>query len=34
VEIPGGDSVVCPGDIVVVVTTAHGSLQNLNDIFE
>ena len=34
VEIPGGDSVMRPGDIVVLVTTEHGSLQNLNDIFE
>ncbi len=34
VEIPGGDSVMEPGDTVVVVTTAHGSLQSLNDIFE
>ena len=34
VEIPGGDSVMQPGDIVVVVTTGHGALQSLNDIFE
>ena len=33
VEIPHGDSVVQPGDTVVVVTTRRGSLQNLNDIF-
>ncbi len=33
VEIPGGDSVIRPGDSVVVVTTARGSLQTLNDIF-
>ena len=34
VEIPGGDSMMQPGDIVVVVTTGHGALQSLNDIFE
>ena len=33
VEIPGGDSVIKPGDIVVAVTTGHGALQSLNDIF-
>ena len=33
VEIPGGDSCIRPGDNVVVVTTARGSLQTLNDIF-
>ncbi len=33
VEIPGGDSAMEPGDIVVVVTTGHGALQSLNDIF-
>ena len=33
VEIPGGNSVLMPGDIAVVVTTGQISLQNLNDIF-
>ncbi len=33
VEIPGGNSVLRPGDTVVVVTTASGSLQTLADIF-
>ena len=33
VEIPHGDSMLTPGDSVVVVTTARGTLQKLNDIF-
>ncbi len=33
VEIPGGNSVLRPGDTVVVVTTKLGSLQTLADIF-
>ena len=33
VEIPGGGSMMQPGDTVVVVTTRRGSLHNLNDIF-
>lgn len=33
VEIPGGDSQMQPGDIVVVVTTGGAALQSLNDIF-
>lgn len=33
VEIPHGGSVLTPGDTVVVVTTARGTLQTLNDIF-
>ncbi len=33
VEIPGGNSVLQPGDSVVVVTTKLGSLQTLADIF-
>ncbi len=33
VEIPNGDSQLTPGDSVVVVTTARGTLQTLNDIF-
>ena len=33
VEIPHGGSVLKPGDNVVVVTTARGTLQTLNDIF-
>ena len=33
VEIPGGGSVMQPGDTVIVVTTRRGLLQNLNDIF-
>ncbi len=33
VEIPGGNSVLQPGDTVVVVTTKLGSLQTLADIF-
>ena len=33
VEIPGGHSVMQPGDTVVVVTNRRGALQNLNDIF-
>lgn len=33
VEIPGGNSVLMPGDTVVVVTTGQISLQSINDIF-
>ena len=33
VEIPHGGSILTPGDTVVVVTTARGTLQTLNDIF-
>lgn len=33
VEIPHGGSVLIPGDTVVVVTTARGTLQTINDIF-
>ncbi len=33
VEIPHGESMLTPGDSVVVVTTARGTLQKLNDIF-
>ena len=33
VELPGGDSVLSPGDSVVVVTTGQVTLQSLNDIF-
>ena len=32
-EVPGGESYIQPGDNVVVVTTARGSLKTLNDIF-
>lgn len=33
VEIPGGDSVLMPGDVVVVVTTGQGAPQSLKEIF-
>jgi len=33
VEIPGGDSVMLPGDVVVVVTTGQGAPQSLREIF-
>lgn len=33
VEIPSGDSVLQPGDTVVVVTTGQGAPQSLNEIF-
>ena len=32
-QIPGGDSFFQPGDTIVVVTSAQGALQQLNDIF-
>ena len=32
-EIPNGNSVFRPGDSVVVVTTARGSVRQLGDIF-
>ena len=33
-QIPNGDSYMETGDTVVVVTSGHGSLQQINDIFE
>jgi len=33
VEIPGGDSVMLPGDVVVVVTTGQNAPQSLKEIF-
>ena len=32
-QIPGGDSFFQPGDTIVVVTSAQGALQQINDIF-
>ena len=33
-QIPGGDSVFCEGDTVVVVTSGRGILNSINDIFQ